>query len=92
MNRDAERRHRPPAGTRAARGLIVADRIRSDSRFKQLRDGRYTSFDSGPGQAFEKGELTLTDLRNHAAENGEPELISGKQELLENLLNDHLFA
>jgi len=75
-----------------ARGLIVADRIHKDPRFEQLRDGRYASFNSGMGQKFENGELSLQDLRDHAAAIGEPALQSGKQELLENLLNDHLFG
>jgi xylose isomerase len=43
------------------------------------------------GPRFENGELSLQDLRDHAADIGEPVLQSGKQELLENLLNDHLF-
>jgi xylose isomerase len=75
-----------------ARGLLVADRIVNDARFSQLRDGRYASFDSGRGRQFENGELTLRDLRDHAAAIGEPALQSGKQELLENLLNDHLLG
>lgn len=75
-----------------ARGLLVADRIHGDPRFAQLRDGRYVSFDSGKGKQFENGDLTLQDLRDHAASIDEPELQSGKQELLENLLNDHLFV
>jgi xylose isomerase len=75
-----------------ARGLLVAERIRNDPRFEQLKNGRYSSFDSGMGSRFENGELSLADLRDHAAETGEPALQSAKQELLENLVNDHLFA
>ena len=73
-----------------ARGLIIADRILADSRSSELRDGRYTSFDSGNGKRFENGELSLTDLRELAIEKGEPEQISGKQELYENLINDYI--
>ncbi len=73
-----------------ARGLIIADRVLADSRTRELREGRYTSFDSGDGKRFEKGELSLTDLRSLAIAHGEPEKISGKQELLENLINDHI--
>jgi len=75
-----------------ARGLVIADRIVRDSRFTALREGRYASFESEAGRQFEDGKLTLQDLRDHAASHGEPELISGKQELLENLLNDHMFS
>ena len=73
-----------------ARGLIVADRILSDRRHAELRDGRYESFNSGNGKRFESGELSLSDLRDLAAENGEPKQISGKQEAIENLINDYI--
>ncbi len=73
-----------------ARGLIIADRILADSRSNELREGRYASFDSGGGRRFENGELSLTDLRDLAVADGEPEQISGKQELFENLINDYI--
>ena len=73
-----------------ARGLLIADCIVADPRMKELCDGRYASFDSGDGKRFENGELGLADLRDIAAANGEPEQISAKQELVENLINDHL--
>ncbi|MEJ2128499.1 MAG: xylose isomerase [Woeseiaceae bacterium] len=75
-----------------ARGLLVADKVLADPRMQELRSGRYASFDSGNGARFEKGELSLGDLRDLAAEGGEPLKISGKQELVENLINDHMFA
>jgi len=71
-----------------ARGLVIADRIINNQRYPDLRDGRYSSFDSGDGKRFENGELSLVDLRDLAAKNGEPQQTSGKQELLENLIND----
>jgi xylose isomerase len=71
-----------------ARGLVIADRIINDKRYPALKDGRYASFDSGDGRRFENGELGLVELRDLAAANGEPAQISGKQELMENLVND----
>ena len=73
-----------------ARGLIIADRILGDPRTAELRFGRYTSFDSGDGKRFENGELGLADLRDLAAASGEPDMRSGKQELMENLVNDYV--
>ncbi|REL38019.1 xylose isomerase [Rhodohalobacter sp. SW132] len=73
-----------------ARGLIIADNILENSNFRELREGRYTSFDSGNGKKFENGELTIEELRDLAAKNGEPEVRSGKQELLENLFNRYI--
>ena len=57
---------------------------------KKIREERYASYDSGKGQEFEAGKLSLEDLRNYAAENGEPATISGKQEYLENLVNRYI--
>ncbi|MDH3620614.1 MAG: xylose isomerase [Gammaproteobacteria bacterium] len=71
-----------------ARGLVIADRIIADKRYPALKDGRYASFDRGDGKRFENGELGLVELRDLAAANGEPEQLSGKQELLENVIND----
>ncbi|MYA30236.1 MAG: xylose isomerase [Gammaproteobacteria bacterium] len=71
-----------------ARGLLVADRVLADPRMSELRYGRYRSFDLGDGKRFEDGELSLGDLRDIAAANGEPRQRSGKQELVENLIND----
>lgn len=73
-----------------AHGLIIADNILQKSNFRELREGRYTSFDSGDGKRYENGEITLEDLRNMAVKVGEPELKSGKQELLENLFNQYI--
>lgn len=74
-----------------ARGLIIADSILKDPRMRELRFGRYNSFESGDGKRFEDGELGLAALRDIAASNGEPGLASAKQELVENLINDHIF-
>jgi len=74
-----------------ARGLLIAQNILDNSPLTDIVRQRYSSFDSGMGQAFEKGELTLSDLRNHAAEAGEPASTSGNQEMVENLINDYMF-
>ena len=73
-----------------ARGLLIADSILADPRMHSLKQGRYSSFDSGNGNRFENRELDLTALRDIAANTGEPAQISGKQELVENLINDHI--
>ena len=73
-----------------ARALITADNVRQKSDYQQIRQQRYASFDSGAGQAFEQGQLTLEQLRDYAAANGEPAVASGRQEYLENLLNRHI--
>ena len=73
-----------------ARGLIIADSILQKSDYKKIRADRYASFDSAIGKDFENGSLSLEDLRDYAANNGEPAVASGKQEYLENIINNHI--
>jgi xylose isomerase len=70
--------------------LITADNILQKSDYKKLLKDRYASYDSGKGKEFEEGKLTLEDLRAYAVENGEPKIISGKQEYIENLINRYI--
>ncbi|MEJ5963320.1 xylose isomerase [Pedobacter immunditicola] len=73
-----------------ARALIIADNILSHSDYKKIRTERYASFDSGKGKEFENGLLSLEDLRDYAIQLGEPKIISGKQEFMENLINRYI--
>ena len=70
-----------------ARALVIADKILNDSQYCAMRGARYASYDAGKGAEFEAGKLTLEDLRSIASEVGEPAQISGKQELVEQLIN-----
>ena len=62
----------------------------TSSSYNSLREKRYSSFDAGKGKDFEAGKLELQDLYNIAQENGELTLQSGKQELFENIINQHI--
>ncbi|MBU7578561.1 MAG: xylose isomerase, partial [Flavihumibacter sp.] len=73
-----------------ARALLIADAVLQKSAYKQIRQDRYASFDAGKGKEFEEGKLTLEDLRAYAIENGEPAAKSGKQEFLENIINQYI--
>ena len=74
-----------------ARGLLVADKVLNDPAFSSIVNGRYASFDSGQGSAFEQGKLSLTDLFDVATNNTAAiTTTSGKQEYLENILNNHI--
>ncbi|MDH4124073.1 MAG: xylose isomerase [Gammaproteobacteria bacterium] len=74
-----------------ARGLLVAHEILEKSSLAEFRRERYASFDSGQGRAFANGRLSLKDLREHAVKHGEPRKISGRQEWVENVINDFIF-
>lgn len=73
-----------------ARALITAQLILDKSPYRTFRRDRYASFDQGKGMEFEQGKLSLEDLRLIAVNQGEPRQISGKQEWLENLINQYI--
>ena len=73
-----------------ARGLEVAHALLTQSSWEQWRSERYASFGHGAGQDFVAGRLSLAQLRDIAAVQGEPVQVSGKQERYENLLNQYL--
>jgi xylose isomerase len=73
-----------------ARGLKIAHRILEDGRLDAIIRHRYSTFDTGIGAKIERGEVTLAELEAHALANGEPMLASGRQEMVENLINDYL--
>ena len=73
-----------------ARGLKIAAAIRKDGCLKDFVERRYSSWDSDFGREIEGGTCDLEKLHAHALSSGEPKLFSGRQEMLENLINDYL--
>ena len=73
-----------------AKSLLIADKLLKESNYLKFRKNRYESFDQGAGKDFEDGKLTLEDLRGIASNIGEPDTKSGKQELLEQLINMYI--
>ena len=73
-----------------ARGLKIASAIRADGRLAEFVKERYSSFDSELGKKIEAGQCSFEDLEKIAQANGEPTLASGRQEMLENLINEFI--
>lgn len=73
-----------------ARALLIARAILDGGEYTALLKERYASFDKGKGKQFERGRLRLESLRKLAHQNGEPEMISGRQEYFENLINKYI--
>lgn len=73
-----------------ALGLETADKILRDGKIESFRAHRYRSFDTGDGKAFEEGKLTLEQLAQ-MGRTAKCDDISGKQEMLNNLVNRYLF-
>ncbi|MCK4981671.1 MAG: hypothetical protein KAS17_02045, partial [Victivallaceae bacterium] len=73
-----------------ARGLLIADKIISDGELDSFVKERYSTFDSGFGADIMKGKSSFDILEKIVLENGEPDMKSGRQEMLENLINQYI--
>ena len=73
-----------------ARGLKTAAAIRADGRLAEFLKERYKSWDSGIGARIEKAEVGFKELEAYILEKGEPDTPSGRQEMLENLINEFI--
>lgn len=77
-----------------ALGLRIADKLISDGRIDSFVNERYASWSTGIGADIISGKATLEDLEKYALEKGEvtDSLTSGRQEMLESVLNNIMFS
>lgn len=74
-----------------ARGLKIAAAIRADGELDRMLRERYASWDSGIGAEIEAGRTDFAALEKLALARKEPPpLRSGRQELIENVINRYL--
>ncbi|MGY8768374.1 MAG: xylose isomerase [Pirellulales bacterium] len=74
-----------------AKGLKIAAAIRAEGEFDQFVKERYSSWDRGVGADIEAGKHTFETLDAYMQEKGEiTQNSSGRQEMLENLLNRYM--
>lgn len=73
-----------------ARGLEIAQAIIDDGRLQQLVDNRYSGWQKEFGQKVLEGVKTLDDCEDHVLRHGEPARHSGRQEFVENLINEFI--
>src|SRR5690242_6973631 len=74
-----------------ARGLKIAAAIRKDGRLAEFVKRRYASWDSGIGARIESGKATLKEIEAYILKKGEvTPNVSGRQEYLENLINEFI--
>jgi xylose isomerase len=75
-----------------AKGLLIADAMLRDGALTKNIAQRYAGWKSPVGKKILAGKASLPELEKWAAEQGEPPLVSGRQEALENILNDYIFG
>jgi len=73
-----------------ARGLKIANAIIEDGRLGDFVKARYSSWDSDLGQKVESGNASLAELETLALQNNVSDIPSGRQEMLENLINEFI--
>jgi len=73
-----------------ARGLKAAAAIRADGRIGNFVKQRYASWDSELGRRIENGDATLHELEQLALNRKSWPVESGRQELLEHILHEHI--
>jgi xylose isomerase len=75
-----------------AYGLKAAHRIIKSGKIDRFISERYSSFDAGIGAKIESRSVSLDELDVHARSIQPPALPSGRQEMLENILNAQIFG
>ena len=74
-----------------ARGLKIAAAIRKDGRLAEFVKNRYASWDGGIGAKIESGKAGFKELEAYMLKQGEvTPNVSGRQEFLENLINEFI--
>ncbi|MDP2885779.1 MAG: xylose isomerase [Ignavibacteria bacterium] len=73
-----------------ARGLLIAHEMIKDKVFSKFIDDRYSSFKSGIGAKIMSGKVDFRGLEQWIIKEGKPTLESGRQEMLENILNSYI--
>ena len=77
-----------------ALGLRIADKMISDGRIDKFVADRYSSWNTGIGADIIAGKVTFEDLEKYALAKGEvvDSLSSGRQEMLESVMNNIMFS
>jgi xylose isomerase len=74
-----------------ARALLIAERMVADGKLASVIEQRYAGWKQDLGERILSGKLSLADLSEHVLSQGlEPKARSGRQEALENLVNQYL--
>jgi xylose isomerase len=73
-----------------ARGLKVAAKLLEDKVFENFKAERYASYTEGIGKDIVEGKVGLKELEDYALKNNVTKNKSGRQEMLESILNQYI--
>jgi xylose isomerase len=75
-----------------ALGLKIAAKLIKDRALEKFVKQRYAGWDKGLGQDIERKKMGFKELELYVLDRGEPDVQSGRQELIENVLNQYIFG
>lgn len=73
-----------------ARGLKIAAKMIEDKTFEKFIQDRYAGWNGELGKKIESRAVGFAELEKYTLEHGEPVIQSGRQEYLENVLNEYI--
>lgn len=73
-----------------ARGLIIAQKIIDDGIIRDFVTHRYASWSGELGKKILAGKSDFDEMAAYVEKSGEPQIKSGRQEYLENIINDYI--
>ena len=74
-----------------AKGLLIAHQIIEDKVLSNFVEERYSSHKSGIGAQIMSGKVGLEEVEKWVLNEKSPVLQSGRQEMLENIINSYIF-
>jgi xylose isomerase len=74
-----------------AKGLLIAHKMIEDKVLSNFIEERYSSHKSGIGAQIMSGKVGLEEIEKWVLNEKDPVLPSGRQEMLENIINSYIF-
>jgi len=74
-----------------AKGLLVANDLLTDGVLENFVSNRYRSYTEGIGKDIVEGKVDFESLAAYALEHDQVELESGRQEMLEDIVNRYIY-
>ncbi len=74
-----------------AKGLKVAAKLLEDGVLENFKKERYASYQTGIGKKIDDKKVSLEELSDYAVAHDQVTISSGKQELLEAILNQYIY-
>jgi xylose isomerase len=73
-----------------AKGFLIARKLLEDGVLEDFIAKRYDSFNTGIGKDIVEGKIGFKELETYALENNNIKNVSGRQEMLEGILNQYI--